>query len=196
MDPFVSRRRFLGTSMALGGAALFSSRAVAAGVSQQYVGLKSLRFLGKTRILAEIVDEKVFTEGPAWAGNGRLLFTNVPAAKILAWDIGTQSLSTFREESNLANGLYFDSSGRLLACEGGAGRVTRTEMNSGQLTVLADKYNNFPFAAPNDLCQDKQGRTYFTSRPGVEDPSTGNVNAVYRIDPGGKVTQLLSLIHI
>ncbi len=191
MQPLVNRRRFLGTSLALGGAALFSPPVMAAGVSQQYAGLKSRRFLGKPEILVEVVDEKVFTEGPAWAGGGRLLFTNVPAAKILAWDTGRQSLSTYRKESNLANGLFFDSAGDLLACEGGAGRVTRTEMKSGRLTVLADQYNNFPFAAPNDLCQDRQGRTYFTSRPGVEDPSTGNVNAVYRIDPGGAVTQLL-----
>ena len=34
--------------------------------------------------------------------------------------------------------------------------------------VLADKYNGFPFAAPNDLCLDGQGRIYFTSRPGVK----------------------------
>ena len=191
MDPIIHRRRFLETSLALGGAVLLSPRAAAAGISQRYAGLKSRRLLGPSKTLAEIVDEKVFTEGPAWAGKGRLLFTNVPAAKILAWDTGTQSLSTYRENSNLANGLYFDSAGRLLACEGGGGRVTRTEMQSGRLTVLADTYNNFPFAAPNDLCQDRKGRIYFTSRPGVEDPSTGNVNAVYRIDPGGAVTQLL-----
>ena len=186
-----TRRRFLATTLAASAPVLLSSRATAAGVSQKYVGLKSRRFLGKTEVLAEVVDEKVFTEGPAWAGDGRLLFTNVPAAKILAWNTGGRSLSTYREDSNLANGLYFDKDGRLLACEGGAGRVTRTEMKSGQLTVLADTYNNFPFAAPNDLCQDRQGRIYFTSRPGTEDPSTGNVNAVYRIDPGGTVNQLL-----
>jgi len=191
MELLVNRRRFLGTSLALGGGTLFSPPVVAAGVSQQYAGLKSRRFLGKPEILVEVVDEKVFTEGPAWAGGGRLLFTNVPAAKILAWDTGRQSLSTYRKESNLANGLFFDSAGDLLACEGGAGRVTRTEMKSGTLTVLADKYNNFPFAAPNDLCQDRQGRIYFTSRPGTTDPKTGNVNAVYRIDRDGSVDQLL-----
>ncbi|MEE2989675.1 MAG: SMP-30/gluconolactonase/LRE family protein [Planctomycetota bacterium] len=191
MVPFFTRRRFLATTLAASAPALLCPRSLAAGVSQKYAGLKSRRFLGKAEVLAEVVDEKVFTEGPAWAGDGRLLFTNVPAAKILAWDTRRQSLSTYREDSNLANGLYFDKAGHLLACEGGAGRVTRTEIKSGQLTVLADTYNNFPFAAPNDLCQDRQGRIYFTSRPGTEDPSRGNVNAVYRIDPGGKVTQLL-----
>ena len=191
MIPFLTRRRFLATTLVASAPSFLSSRATAAGVSQRYTALKSRRFLGKAEVLAEIVDEKVFTEGPAWAGDGRLLFTNVPAAKILAWNTGTRSLSTYRENSNLANGLYFDRDGHLLACEGGAGRVTRTEMKNSQLTVLADTYNNFPFAAPNDLCQDRQGRIYFTSRPGTEDPSVGNVNAVYRIDPGGKVTQLL-----
>ena len=191
MNLLVTRRQFLESSLAASSAIFLSSSASGAGVSDRYAGLKSHRYLGKTEQLAEIVDEKIFTEGPAWAGNGRLLFTNVPAKKILAWDVNTRSLSTFRENSKLANGLYFDTAGRLLACEGGSGRVTRTEMHSGQVKVLADKYNDFPFASPNDLCQDNKGRTYFTSRPGVEDPSKGNVNAVYRIDPAGAVTQLL-----
>ncbi|HIA19881.1 MAG TPA: SMP-30/gluconolactonase/LRE family protein [Planctomycetaceae bacterium] len=191
MNLLVTRRQFLESSLAASGAIVLSSSASGAGVSDRYAGLKSRRYLGRTERLAEIVDEKIFTEGPAWEGNGRLLFTNVPAEKILAWDVNTRSLSTFRENSKLANGLYFDTAGRLLACEGGAGRVTRTEMHSGQVKVLADKYNDFPFASPNDLCQDNKGRTYFTSRPGVEDPSKGNVNAVYRIDPAGAVTQLL-----
>ena len=191
MSPPVTRRRFLETSVAVSTAAVLSSRAPAAGIRDRYAGLKSHRFLGESEILAEVVDENIFTEGPAWVGNGRLLFTNMPVAKILAWDTDKRSLSTFRENSNEANGLYFDRSGRLLACEGEAGRVTRTEMKSGRVTVLADKYNDFPFAAPNDICEDNQGRLYFSSRPGVEDPTTGNVNAVYRIDPDGTVTQLL-----
>ena len=64
-------------------------------------------------------------------------------------------------------------------------------MSSGEIEVIADEYNGFPFAAPNDLCQDSKGRIYFTSRPGVEDPEKGNPNAVYRIDRDGSVAQLL-----
>ncbi|MCS5572964.1 MAG: hypothetical protein NZ789_08515, partial [Pseudomonadales bacterium] len=60
MEPLVNRRLFLGTSLALGSTALFPAPMVAAGVSQQYAGLKSRRFLGKPEILVEVVDEKVF----------------------------------------------------------------------------------------------------------------------------------------
>ena len=79
--------------------------------------------------------------------------------------------------------------GGLLACEGGAGRVTRMDLDSGDITVLADEYDGLPLQAPNDLVQDRQGRIYFTSRPGVK--RKGNVNAVYRIDPDGSLHQLL-----
>lgn len=159
---------------------------------QRYQGLKSDRYLGPVEVLTKIEDTKIFTEGPAADAHGNVYFTNVPVSKILRWDTAKKQLSVFRENSNETNGLYFDPQGRLLCCEGGAGRVTRTDMKTGNIEVLADKYNNFPFAAPNDLCLDGRGRVYFTSRPGTQDPSQGNVNAVYRIDPDGKVTQLLA----
>lgn len=161
----------------------------AAGVADQYAGLNSGNYLNDLKILATVNDEKVFTEGPAADAHGNLYFTNVPAEKILKWD--GKSLTTFRENSNKANGLYFEPDGSLLACEGGAFRVTRTNMKTGEIKVLAEGYNGFPLASPNDLCCDAAGRIYFTSRPGGEDPGKGNVNAVYRIDREGKLTQLL-----
>lgn len=177
----------------IGAAALVVTNVIrsgmAAGVSDQYAGLKSGKYLSDLEILATVKDKKIFTEGPAADAHGNLYFTNVPAEKILKWD-GT-SLTTFRENSNQANGLYFEPDGSLLACEGGTKRVTRTNMKTDEIKVLTVSYNGFPLASPNDLCCDTAGRIYFTSRPGVEDPSKGNVNAVYRIDPDGKLTQLL-----
>jgi gluconolactonase len=165
-------------------------RSFAAGIGP-YAGLNTSRYLGKVEVVAKVKDEKVFTEGPAVDRAGNVFFTNVPMAKILRWDPRAKSLSVFRENSNNTNGLYFDPDGRLVACEGGAGRVTRTDMNTGEIEVLAGEFNGFPFAAPNDLCMDRKGRIYFTSRPGTTDPSKGNVNAVYRIDPDGTVDQIL-----
>ena len=186
----LSRRAALsrmGTAAMLAG--ICGRTGFAAGVADQYEALDSSQYLGDLQILSTIEDSKVFTEGPAADAHGNLYFTNVPADRILKWD--GKSLTVFREKSNAANGLYFEPDGSLLACEGGAGRVTRTNMKSGEIKVLADSYNGFPLAAPNDLCCDASGRIYFTSRPGVEDVSKGNVNAVYRIDPNGSLTQLL-----
>ena len=168
---------------------VFDRSSIAAGIADQYEIIKSGKYLSNLKILATIADKKVFTEGPAADTHGNLYFTNVPANKILKWD--GKSLTVFRENSKAANGLYFESDGSLLTCEGGAKRVTRTNMKTGETKVLADSYNGFPLASPNDLCCDAAGRIYFTSRPGVEDPTKGNANAVYRIDPVGKLTQLL-----
>jgi gluconolactonase len=189
------RRRFLQSTAAIG-AGLFAGFGVtaesrAAGISALYAGLKSGDYLGDVKIETEIKDKEVFTEGPAVDRNGHVFFTNVPVEKILRWDPEKKKLGVVRTKSNKTNGLLFEPDGSLLACEGGAGRITRTNMKTGKIAVVADKYNGFPFAAPNDVARDRKGRLYFTSRPGTDDPKKGNPNAVYRIDLDGKVHRLL-----
>ena len=87
--------------------------------------------------------------------------------------------------------MYFAPNGDLLACEGAARRITRTDAKTGEIGVLAQDYQGRPLAKPNDLCMDADQRIYFTSRSGVKDPEGENAKAVYRIDPDGKITQLL-----
>lgn len=60
-----------------------------------------------------------FTEGPVHSRIGYLLFSDIPANRILKYERG--QVTVFRENSNGANGLTFDHQGRLLACEGGRG---------------------------------------------------------------------------
>lgn len=188
----LSRRSFLAAAAAGTAGLMVPSRSRAAGVAGEYAGLQSGRYLGKVRIETEIKDSEVFTEGPAVDRAGVVYFTNVPAEKILKWDPRRKELSVFREKSNKTNGLLFAPEGDLLCCEGSAGRVTRTDMRTGKVTVLAEEYNGFPFAPPNDIALDKRGHIYFTSRPGADDPTKGNVNAVYRIDRDGSVEQILA----
>ena len=61
-------------------------------------------------------------EGPAWDGSG-LLFTHIPGNRIIRYDPQDKGSSLYRSDTNNANGLVFDSEGRLYACEGGARRV-------------------------------------------------------------------------
>lgn len=189
--PF-TRREFLVTNLATG-LSLLNKSARAAGISDLYAGLQSDEFFsGSLKEEAKVVDQKVFTEGPAVAPDGRVFFTNASAAKILIWNPKTRELSTFRENSGEANGLLFDHSGQyLLACEGKSGRVTMTDMNTGAIHVLIDRFNGHPLGAPNDLTIDAKGRIYFTSRLPNDDPKTHNVNSVYRIDPDLRVTRIL-----
>lgn len=133
-----------------------------------------------------------FLEGPTVDRSGVVYFTNTAQEQILTWHPTRRKLDVFRTKSGGANGLIFDRQGRLVACEGSAGRVTRSDLATGEMTVLADKYKGLPLGAPNDVDIDGKGRVYFSSRLSNRDPAAGNVNAVYRIDPDGTLAQILA----
>ena len=131
------------------------------------------------------------TEGPAWDGTG-LVFTHIPASKIMRYDPVTGSSTVFRSGTNCANGLMFDPQGRLYACEGDARRVVRYEAD-GAATVLADRFEGRQFNIPNDLAVDLEGRVWFTdpyyegaAGSWSEDRSNKELDhdSVYRLDPG------------
>jgi gluconolactonase len=106
-----------------------------------------------------------FTEGPAADSKGNIFFTDIPNNRIHKWSLDGKplggKLSTFRENSGGANGLYFDKKGNLLACEGGGRRLVSIDPK-GNVTVLADKYQNKKFNSLNDLWIDPKGGVYFT----------------------------------
>ena len=164
----------------------------AAGIADQYDDLKSDDYLGEVSVVAKVDGDKVFTEGPAVSSKGRVLFTNVALSQILEWDPAAKKLAVFCDNTEETNGLAFDAQGRLLLCQGGSGKLSRFDLKTNKLEVLAEKFNGFPLAAPNDVCFDAKGRIYFSSRPGVSDPAKGNVNAVYRLDLDGKLHQVLA----
>ena len=133
-------------------------------------------------------------EGPAWK-DGCLYFTDGRNINRLDPDGKTR---VFRgpQLAHSSNGLMFDREGRLIACESGARRVTRTERD-GTITVVAERYQGKRFNTPNDLAMDSKGRIYFTDprygpREGMEilDASGKPLEGVYRIDAPGKITRL------
>ena len=99
-------------------------------------------------------------EGPAWDGKS-LLFTHIPASKIMRYDPKINSSTVYRENTNNSNGMVFDSTGILHVCEGGGRRVVRFEKD-GTTTVLADSFANLNLNQPNDLAIDLHGRVWFT----------------------------------
>ena len=152
-----------------------------------------------TRALAqelEIATSVSMLEGPAMDPRGNVYFTDILMQRIMR--LGTDGkVSIFREKSNIANGLVFDLQGRLVAAEGstsptaerhglktgGIPRVTRTDLQTGRMEVLADKYDGKPLSGPNDVTIDAKGRLYVTDSDG---------GAVYRIDAPGKVARILA----
>jgi gluconolactonase len=123
------------------------------------------------------------TEGPAWDGEA-LQFSNIPASRTLRYDPKTGKCTVFRENTEQANGLLFDSEGRLLACQHQGRKLVRYDRD-GSLTVLADRYRGKRLNSPNDVAMDRKGRIWFS------DPRYGTYRAdmelkhesVYRLDP-------------
>jgi gluconolactonase len=101
-----------------------------------------------------------FTEGPVWHPDGYLLFSDVPANTIYKWRTDGKT-EVFRSPSNYSSGLTFDKQGRLIACEHGERRVTRTERD-GTIVTIADEYGGKRLNSPNDVVVKSDGSIYFT----------------------------------
>ncbi|MCA8880436.1 MAG: SMP-30/gluconolactonase/LRE family protein [Rhodobacteraceae bacterium] len=102
-----------------------------------------------------------WVEGPVWFGDaGCLLFSDIPNDRILRWIPGV-GLSTFRAPSRFANGHTRDREGRLISCEHGTRRVTRTE-HDGSITVIADSFLGKPLNSPNDVVVRSDGTIWFS----------------------------------
>jgi gluconolactonase len=138
-------------------------------------------------------------EGPVWFGDGRfLLWSDIPNDRIMRWDETTGAASVFRQSSNYANGNTRDLQGRLITCEHGARRVTRTEYD-GSITVLMDRWQGKKLNSPNDVVVKSDGSIWFTDPPfGLLSAYEGTLAesevpaCVYRIDPATGVAQIVA----
>lgn len=103
-----------------------------------------------------------WAEGPVWFGDGRyLLWSDIPNDRILKWEEETGAVSIFRKPSNFANGNTRDRQGRLITCEHGGRRITRTEYD-GTITVLMDSFDGKRLNSPNDVVVKSDGTIWFT----------------------------------
>lgn len=200
-----NRRRFLAASAAvLGGPAVLSALG-AERIERDWSGTKPVRYPDPDVVVLDKRFEKyklgnapiqrlhtstLWAEGPAWNAVGRyLLWSDIPNNVQLRWLEEDGHVSVFRNPAGNSNGNTFDFQGRQISCEHGNRRVVRYE-HDGKTTVLADKWNNKLFNAPNDVVVHPDGGIWFTD-PGYG--SMGNYEgfkgelqikeAVYRIDP-------------
>lgn len=133
-------------------------------------------------------------EGPVWHPQLGVLTSG--EGNINRRDLAGQT-SVFRTDAG-SNGLLFDRQGRLLICDNKRRRVERIEAD-GSLHVLTDSYDGSKFNQPNDLTIDSENRIYFTdpqygdrSRMEMLDDQGRKVEGVYRIDPDGSVTRIIT----
>jgi Gluconolactonase len=140
---------------------------------------------------------RAFGEGVVAAKDGSLYLVDLTAAlpdnpggTIYRHDPKTGQTTKVLEPSGMANGLHVDRNGDLLICQSGKQAIARLNLTTGAVTVVADGYRGKKLIAPNDLTTDDQGRIYFTDSRFSQPEEPQLPNAIYRLDPDGRLTEL------
>lgn len=103
-----------------------------------------------------------WAEGPIYIPAWRcLVWSDIPNDRMLRWDETTGAVGVFRSPAGYANGSTLDPRGRLVTCEQGNRRVTRTE-HDGSITVLADAFDGKRLNSPNDVAVRSDGSIWFS----------------------------------
>jgi gluconolactonase len=141
-----------------------------------------------------------WAEGPVYFADGRyLVWSDIPNDRMLRWDEESGAVTLFRSPANFSNGNTRDRQGRLITCEHGARRVTRTEYD-GAITVVADRYRGKRLNSPNDVVVRADGTIWFTDPTyGIltdyeghkAESEIGRCN-VYRVDPGDGSVEMVA----
>ncbi|WP_406303358.1 SMP-30/gluconolactonase/LRE family protein [Streptomyces sp. NBC_00885] len=133
---------------------------------------------------------------PAWR---QLIWSDIPNDRMLRWDEITGATSLFRSPAGHSNGNTLDREGRLISCEQGNRRVTRTEPD-GRLTVLADRFEGKRLNSPNDAAVRSDGSVWFSDPDfgitsdyeGFRAESEIRACNVYRADPATGEVRLVA----
>jgi len=140
-------------------------------------------------------DQFNFTEGPVWVpASNKWLFSDILDDTQYQFVPSTGEVSVFRQPSNKSNGMILDNEGFLLTCEFKGRRVIKTNLDTNEITTIADKFNGGAITGPNDITVTSAGVIYFTdpsyakgAKFGHGMPVEQDFNNVFRYDPATKV---------
>lgn len=137
-----------------------------------------------------------WAEGPAYFPAARsLVWSDIPNDRMLRLDECSGSVSVFRHPAGHSNGNTVDRQGRLVTCEHGGRRVSRTDID-GRVITLADRYDGKRLNSPNDVVVQSNGDIWFSDPTyGIDSDYEGHqadseqgANRVYRLDASGKLS--------
>ncbi|MFM0571823.1 SMP-30/gluconolactonase/LRE family protein [Paraburkholderia caledonica] len=147
----------------------------------------------------KLTGECLWAEGPVYfPATDLLIWSDIPNDRMLRW-APRMGVGVYRAPSNYSNGNTRDREGRLVSCEHGTRRVTRTE-HDGSITVIASHFEGKQLNSPNDVIVDSEGAIWFTDPDyGIisdyegyrADSEVGRCN-VYRVSPGDTQVRLVS----
>jgi gluconolactonase len=109
------------------------------------------RLVNPTAWLEKLYEGCRWAEGPAYLPAGRyLVWSDVPNDRMMRYDETSDTVSVFRHPAGCSNGNTVDRQGRLVTCEHGNRRMTRTE-HDGSCTVIASHFQGKRLNSPNEV---------------------------------------------
>jgi gluconolactonase len=119
-----------------------------------------------------------------------LVWSDIPNDRQLRLDEASGTVSVFRYPAGYTNGNTVDRQGRLVSCEHGGRRVSRTEFD-GTVTTIVDSFEGKRLNSPNDVVVKSDDTIWFTDPAyGIESDYEGHRAEmevggcyVYRVDP-------------
>ncbi|MGV8935602.1 MAG: SMP-30/gluconolactonase/LRE family protein [Allorhizobium sp.] len=154
----------------------------------------------KSAALEELYSDCRWAEGPVWFNDlNCLIWSDIPNQRMLRY-VPDGGVSVFRAPSNFTNGNTRDRQGRLVSCEHGMRRVTRTEVD-GTITVIADSFEGRRLNSPNDVVVHSDGSIWFTDPTygilsdyeGYKSEPEQPTRNVYRVDaPTGRIEAMVT----
>ncbi len=179
---------------------MFLHQSVNTGVCQEQKVIKAYSEKFKTiisgdahpRVVYDGVNSEpgiAFTEGPSWI-NGTFYFSNLYYLS----KRGKEGLHVLNHDGSvkLLNGEILTEgtiplpNGNLAVCDLGNSSIIEMTLEGSVVKTLADSCDGNPLGRPNDLITDTKGGIYFTQPGANKLPG----NAVYYLDPGGKVIRV------
>jgi len=155
------------------------------------------RLFNSTAKLERLYSDCAWAEGPAWFAAGRyVVWSDIPNDRMLRFDEADGNVSVFRQPAGNTNGHTVDRQGRLVSCEHGNRRVSRTE-HDGTIITIADRWQGKRLNSPNDVVVKSDGSIWFTDPTyGIDSDYEGNkaeseIGAcyVYRVDPASSAVE-------
>ncbi len=144
------------------------------------------QLIGDEALVTLLTDGFKFTEGPAADAAGNIYFSDIGNNRIHYWNTRENRLSTIRENSGGADGLYVDRDGALWICELRDKRLTKLKKD-GTYEVIVNSYNGEPLTGANDLWIDPHGGIYFSDSYGGSQERTQD-HRVFYLTPSGELT--------
>ncbi|MBX8510424.1 SMP-30/gluconolactonase/LRE family protein [Pseudomonas cichorii] len=126
-----------------------------------------------------LTDGAKWAEGPLCLPDGRLLWSDVKANKVMSWD-EKSGVTTLLDPAHYQNGRALDAEGRVVAASHGERAIVRQEKD-GKWQTLVERYRGKRLNSPNDVIVDKNGHIWFS------DPTFGVLNKAESY--GGKPEQ-------